>query len=98
MAKQLKVGALDDLNYSNNLHMKVVVPFNQHSFQSLQLLKDSDEQLDISLSSKGIKLNNSESISLYKCKGRITKLERHIKGAEVTFQLETPPEISTITL
>lgn len=98
MAQQLKVGALEDLDYLNDLHMKVVIPFNQHSFKSLELLKESNEQLDISLSSKSTIVNNVESIRLYKCKGHIEKLARHTKGAEVVLQLDSPPEISTITL
>lgn len=98
MAQLLKVGGLEDLDYLNDLHMKVVIPYKQHSFKSLELLKDSEEDLDLSLSSKSTVLNNVESISLYKCKGRITKVYRHTKGAEVTFQLEGPPDISTITL
>jgi signal transduction histidine kinase len=97
MTQQLKAGSLDDLDL-NDLVMKVVIPFKQHSFKSLEVLKESDEELDLSLSSKSKKLNNAEIISIYKCKGRITKIDRHVKGAEVTFQLEAPPEISTITL
>lgn len=99
MAQQLKVGGLDDLDYSlDQLHLKVVIPFKQHSFNSLQLLKDSDEELEISLSTRGTIINTIESIRLYKCKGRMIKLERHQKGAEAIFELDAAPEFSTITL
>lgn len=98
MSEQLKVGALDELEYLDDLQLKIVVPFNQHSFKSLQILNDRNAHLDLSLSSKSTKLNNEESIRLCKCKGRIAKLVRHTKGAEVTFTLDEPPEFSTINL